>query len=225
VLEVSDMSHAAAISDILRPAAAHATAGRRPRQPRLLVASVVLAMPDWVRWGLSGGHAVLTPALRISAILAANALLTRLSPGLKLRLLRPLARYVINPPVRALVSVGALPLGFALLETTGRSSGRPRRVPIGEGLVGDTFWIVAEHGDQANYVRNITRDPHVRVKVRRGLRPVWRDGIAHVLEDDDPHARQRLLSRRHPMRALNAAVVRVMGTDLLTVRIDLDSAR
>jgi len=36
-------------------------------------------------------------------------------------------------------------------------------------------------------------------------------------------ARQRALSRWHPLRALNAAVVRVMATDLLTVRVDLAS--
>jgi hypothetical protein len=42
------------------------------------------------------------------------------------------------------------------------------------------------------------------------------------LDDDDPYARQRFLSRRHPLRALNAAVVRLMGSDLLTIRIDLE---
>jgi deazaflavin-dependent oxidoreductase (nitroreductase family) len=161
------------------------------------------------------------PALRTSAILAANAALTRFSPALKLRLVRALAHYVINPPVRILVGLGVLPLGYALLETTGRRSGRPRRIPVGDGLVGDTFWIVAEHGYDANYVRNLMRDPHVRVKVRCGLRPTWRDGVAVVLPDDDPHTRQRLLGSRHPLRALNAAVVRVMGTELLTIRIDL----
>ena len=97
-----------------------------------------------------------------------------------------------------------------------------RRTPVGNGLAGDTFWIVAEQGHHAGYVRNIKRDPHVRVKVRSGLLPVWRDGVAHVVEGDDPYARQRLLSRWHPLRALNAAVVRVMGTELLTVRVDLE---
>ena len=44
----------------------------------------------------------------------------------------------------------------------------------------------------------------------------WRTGTAHALPDDDPLERQRSLS------ALNARVVRLMGTDLMTVRIDLD---
>ena len=194
---------------------------RRMRRPRLLAASALLASPDWARWALTGHHGSLAPALRTSVILAANAVLTRLSPALKRRLVSVVARYVINPPVRVLVGLGVLPLGFALLETTGRRSGRPRRTPVGDGLVADTFWIVAEHGQEANYVRNLIANPRVRVKVRRGLRPRWRDGVATVLAEDDPHARQRVLSCRHPLRALNAAVVRVMGTDLLTIRIDL----
>jgi deazaflavin-dependent oxidoreductase (nitroreductase family) len=185
------------------------------------LASLVLVAPDWLRWELAGRHSSAGPALRTSAVLAANALLTWLSPPVKLRVVRVLARYVINPPVRFLVGLGALPLGYALLETTGRRSGRLRRTPVGDGLVGDTFWLVAEHGYQANYVRNIMSDPHVRVKVRRGLRPRWRDGVATVVPSDDPHARQRALALWHPLRALNAAVVRVMGTDLLTIRIDL----
>jgi hypothetical protein len=57
------------------------------------------------------------------------------------------------------------------------------------------------------------------------LRPVWREGVANVLEADDPHARQRDLSRWHPLRALNAVFVRVLGSELLTIRIDLDPRR
>jgi hypothetical protein len=43
-----------------------------------------------------------------------------------------------------------------------------------------------------------------------------------VLDDDDPRERQRLLSQGHPERRLNAAAVRAMGVELLTIRIDLD---
>jgi hypothetical protein len=88
--------------------------------------------------------------------------------------------------------------------------------------VGDTFWIVAEHGRKAGYVRNLSADPRVRVKVRRGLRMTWRSGIAHVLDEDDPRERQRTLGKGHPLRAFNAAAVRAFGTELLTIRIDLD---
>jgi hypothetical protein len=53
-----------------------------------------------------------------------------------------------------------LPLpGYALLQTKGRKTGKPRRTPVGDGRIGKQFWLVAEHGMKAGYVRNIERDP------------------------------------------------------------------
>lgn len=123
-----------------------------------------------------------------------------------------IARYVVNPFV-SLVA-GYVPW-WSLLETRGRKSGKPIRNPVGNGLQGTTFWIVAEHGSDAGYVKNIKADPDVRVRV--GGR--WRVGTAHVLPDDDASERQRT------MRRFNAMFVRLMSTDLLTVRIDLDDER
>jgi deazaflavin-dependent oxidoreductase (nitroreductase family) len=120
-----------------------------------------------------------------------------------------LAKYVVNPIVKLLA--GYVPF-WALLETTGRKSGLPRRNPVGNGLDGDVFWIVAEHGRRAAYVRNIEADPRVRLRV--GGR--WRTGIAHPLPDDDARERQKT------MRRGNALVVRIMGTNLMSVRVDLD---
>ena len=130
----------------------------------------------------------------------------------KRRVTTALGKYLFNPLVRAAVERG-LVRGWAVLETTGRKSGQPRRTPVGNGLDGDTFWIVAEHGRRANYVRNIEANPRVRVNV--GGR--WRTGVAHVLPDDDPRERQRRMPNR-----LNSAMVRVMASELLTVRVDLD---
>lgn len=193
----------------------------RSRRPRLLVASSVVAAPGWFGFLLHAHVRDLTSPVATTLVLAASAALTRLSPSLKGRIVRVFQKYVLNPPVRLLLLMGVPPVGYALLETTGRLSGKPRCTPVGDGLVGDTFWVVAEHGCRAGYVRNLQADPNVRVKVRHGLRPVWREGVAHVLETDDPHARQRELSRWHPLRALTAAFVRVLGSELLTVRIDL----
>jgi hypothetical protein len=47
-------------------------------------------------------------------------------------------------------------------------------------------------------------------------------GTAHVLSEDDPRARQRWLAGQLPSTVANAAAVRLFGTELLTVRIDLD---
>ena len=122
---------------------------------------------------------------------------------------------LVNPVVRAAARAGIpLPL-VVILETRGRKSGQPRRVPVGRALDGDTLWVVAEHGRKAAYVKNIEADPHVRVRV--GTR--WRPGIARVLYDDDWRLRQRQLPNK-----INSAVVRLIGTEHLTIRIDLEAA-
>lgn len=101
--------------------------------------------------------------------------------------------------------------GHPLLETTGRVSGQPRTTPIGGRRVGDQFWLVSEFGERSQYVRNIQADNRVRVR----LRGRWHAGVAHLLPEDDPRARLRALPR------YNSAAVRAVGTDLLTIRIDL----
>ena len=123
---------------------------------------------------------------------------------------------LLNPLTRRLLEAGLVPRGVALLETTGRRSGQPRRVPVGNGLRGPHFWIVAEHGSRADYVRNIAADPRVRVKVGRR----WLSGTAHVLADDDPRERLRLLNR-----PLNDIGLRAMASEMLVVRVDLDPPR
>lgn len=132
---------------------------------------------------------------------------------MKRRAVRLLQKYVVNPPARAALMLGWPPT-HALLETTGRRSGKLRRNPVGNGLDDDgrTFWIVAEHGRKAGYVRNIEAKPEVRVRIGRE----WREGRATILPDDDPRERLRAIGR-----PINGALVRIVGTDLLTVRIDL----
>jgi deazaflavin-dependent oxidoreductase (nitroreductase family) len=120
---------------------------------------------------------------------------------------------LLNPLVRAAARTG-LPLPIVvILETRGRRTRRPRRIPVGRVLEGDTLWIVAEHGRKASYVRNIEADPHVRVRVGRR----WRSGTARVLYDDDWRERQRRMPNK-----LNSALVRLVGTEQVTVRVDLD---
>jgi deazaflavin-dependent oxidoreductase (nitroreductase family) len=121
--------------------------------------------------------------------------------------------WVNNRLTRAALRRGWAPAAFALLETTGRRTGRPRHTPVGSGAAGDTFWLVAAHGRRADYVRNLLADPRVRVKVRGR----WRTGTAVPLPDDDPVARSRTLPYQW-----DAAIGRLMATDPLTIRIDLD---
>jgi deazaflavin-dependent oxidoreductase (nitroreductase family) len=143
---------------------------------------------------------------------------------MKRRIIHVLQKYLLNPPIKLLFAIGMSPPGYALLETVGRNSGRPRHTPVGDGRVAGQLWIIAEHGMRAGYVRNIARNPRVRVKFCDGLRTRWHTGTATLLPEDDPRERQRWLASRHPGSRANAAAVRLFGTNLLTLRIDLDGA-
>jgi deazaflavin-dependent oxidoreductase (nitroreductase family) len=125
---------------------------------------------------------------------------------LKYRLITTLQRRIGNPLLRQLPSQ-------TLLETTGRKSGEPRRTPIGGRRVGNEFWLVSEYGEKSQYVRNIQAQNEVRVR----LKGRWHTGTAHLLPDDDARARLKTLPR------LNSTAVRVVGSGLLTLRIDLTS--
>jgi deazaflavin-dependent oxidoreductase (nitroreductase family) len=123
------------------------------------------------------------------------------------------AEWVNNRLTRFALEHGFAPRAFALLETVGRRSGRPRHTPVGNGLRADTFWLIAAHGRQADYVLNLLDNPRVRVKVANR----WRDGTAVILPDDDVAARSRALPYQW-----DAAIGRAMATRPLTIRIDLD---
>ncbi|OLZ71608.1 nitroreductase [Streptomyces sp. IMTB 2501] len=124
---------------------------------------------------------------------------------LKHRLVTRFQRHLANPLNRR------LPFQV-LLETTGRRSGLPRLTPVGGRRAGESFWLVSEFGYKSQYVRNIQADPRVRVRVAGR----WHHGTAHLLPDDDPITRLRSLPR------FNSTAVRAFGTDLLTVRVDLE---
>jgi len=71
---------------------------------------------------------------------------------------------------------------------------------------------VSDHGRQSQYVRNILANPTVRIR----LRGQWHTGTAVLLLDDNPGQRLKELPR------FNSVMVRTLGTDLLTIRTDLD---
>jgi deazaflavin-dependent oxidoreductase (nitroreductase family) len=133
--------------------------------------------------------------------------------ALKRQITTTLSHYLWNPMMRLVA--GRFRGAPALLETIGRKSGRARHTPVGNGLEGDKFWVIAEHGLHSDWVRNLMANPRVRVKVAGE----WRAGKAYVMPHDDPIARQRGFDR------LNAQIVRLAGTELLTVRIDLERGR
>jgi deazaflavin-dependent oxidoreductase (nitroreductase family) len=136
---------------------------------------------------------------------------------------------VVNPVMAALITCGLGPPTYAVVETTGRKTGRKRLVPVASGLDGDTFWMISGRGEKASYVYNIRANPRVRViarpaRLRDGLRTRSRTGTAFLMPDDDARARHRLLGRGRPLYRLDGILLRRLadGGDMLTIRIDLD---
>jgi deazaflavin-dependent oxidoreductase (nitroreductase family) len=126
-----------------------------------------------------------------------------------------LTRVALGPGNRVLrwqLRHGVAPRAFALVETIGRRTGKPRPVCVGNGLDGDTLWIIAAHGRQADWVRNIEHDSRVRVLVGRR----WRTGRAVILDNDDTAERSRQLPFQW-----DAAIGRAIATTPLTIRVDL----
>ena len=136
---------------------------------------------------------------------------------LKRRLSRAVETRLANRVVRTLLARGRLGGTYAVLETIGRKSGQARRTPVANGLRGDTFWLLCAHD-----AHNIAADPHVRIGVGEGRSLRWRAGVAVPLPDDDARARQRELGRGRLGYKLDAVLMRVLATDLMTIRVDLD---
>ena len=64
----------------------------------------------------------------------AGELRDRITNGFQKRVANPLMRRL---PIQT------------LLETNGRTSGQPRRTPLGGSRVGDEFWFVSEFGEKS----------------------------------------------------------------------------
>jgi deazaflavin-dependent oxidoreductase (nitroreductase family) len=69
---------------------------------------------------------------------------------------------------------------FLYLTTTGRRTGLPREIEIWFTERGGHFYVIAEHRDRANWVRNIRANLHVHV--RAGDRRFA--GTARLVDDE-----------------------------------------
>jgi deazaflavin-dependent oxidoreductase (nitroreductase family) len=78
---------------------------------------------------------------------------------------------------------------YCYLTTTGRVSGKPREIEIWFGLDGDTLYMLSGGGERSDWVKNLTREPAVRVRIRdQSL-----GGTARIVTDQEEDARARRL--------------------------------
>jgi deazaflavin-dependent oxidoreductase (nitroreductase family) len=198
------------------PAPSRAARGREEALSLLAGGLMMLAGYAGAAWS----WLLAVPFVGIGGVTISAAGLTRHHPGTKRGLVRAVEKYAVNPPTKAFLRLG-VPMPLVLLETTGRRTGKARRTPVMNGVIGDELWIVAEHGYRADYVRNLIVNPRIRVKSGRR----WREGRAEVLHDDQPLARTAWIAEklgRSPKMELLAT--RALCVDPVTVRIDLSDA-
>jgi deazaflavin-dependent oxidoreductase (nitroreductase family) len=134
----------------------------------------------------------------------------------KFKFERQLGRIVMNPVVAALDRIGIRSSLVVDLETVGRKSGEPRRVPL-TGRADDAgVWVISQHGRRAGWAYNIAADPHVRVRVNNQ----WRSGTATFEPDDDVRARARSFGGNGKVsQSATALTMRAMESDPISVRI------
>lgn len=137
----------------------------------------------------------------------------------KFKMERQLGRAVLNPVVSALDRMGVRSSLVVELETIGRKSGEPRRVPLA-GRADDTgVWVISQHGRRAGWAYNIATNPKVRVRIDNE----WRTGTATFEPEDDVRARARSFGGRGKLgQSATALTMRAMESDPISVRITFD---
>jgi len=133
----------------------------------------------------------------------------------KLAILLWVNRHVMNPTVRGLDRIGIRTTFATQLETIGRKSGQPRRVPVTVRFDDTGAWLICQHGTASGWGSNVAADPNVRV--RQGTR--WRIGTAELRPDDDLVARARSFAPLRALAPLTAAGFAALQTTAVSVRI------
>jgi deazaflavin-dependent oxidoreductase (nitroreductase family) len=137
----------------------------------------------------------------------------------KFKFERRVGRVVMNPLVSALGRIGIHPPLTVELETVGRKSGEPRRVPLNGRPDADGLWVISQHGRRAGWAYNVTANPRVRVRIR----DQWRSGTATFEPADDVVARARAIGGDGKIAGSAFAVgMRALQSDPISVRITFD---
>ncbi len=140
-------------------------------------------------------------------------------PTSRLAIQRRIQKHVLNPGMRMAIRSGYAPKMFALIETTGRRTGRLRQTPVTVLAGSGTVWLVAEQGLRADYVRNIAAQPRVRLKVGRN----WHAGRAVLLPEEDAWSRHTLIAQGNGwMGRADGVFFNVTARNPVAIRVDLD---
>jgi deazaflavin-dependent oxidoreductase (nitroreductase family) len=105
---------------------------------------------------------------------------------------------------------------YCYLTTVGRVSGEPREIEIWFGLDGDTLYMLSGGRKRSDWVKNLIREPDVRVRLGDRIF----EGRARIVTntDEDARARAQLLEKYSPGYGGDLAE---WGETALPVAVDL----
>ncbi|HSB01054.1 MAG TPA: nitroreductase family deazaflavin-dependent oxidoreductase [Anaerolineales bacterium] len=86
---------------------------------------------------------------------------------------------------------------YCYLTTTGRVSGRPHEIEIWFGLRNNTLYLLSGGGDKSDWVKNLLREPSVRVRIGKRVFT----GTARFVKEkeEDTAARYLVAEKYHEM--------------------------
>jgi deazaflavin-dependent oxidoreductase (nitroreductase family) len=84
---------------------------------------------------------------------------------------------------------------YCYLTTTGRVSGDPHQIEIWFGSKDNTLYLLSGGGDQSDWVKNLLKDPSVKVRVAKHTFPA----VARLVKDEAEEmlARNLLADKYH----------------------------
>ncbi|HXH23472.1 MAG TPA: nitroreductase/quinone reductase family protein [Dehalococcoidia bacterium] len=107
---------------------------------------------------------------------------------------------------------------YCYLTTTGRVTGRPHTIEIWFARQGDTLYLLAGGRHRSDWVRNLMRNPEVRVRIA-DVDHAGRARLVDADSEEDALARRLLLEKYSPGYSGDLAD---WGRSALPVAIDLE---
>jgi deazaflavin-dependent oxidoreductase (nitroreductase family) len=117
----------------------------------------------------------------------------------------------------AILSQDQINARVCYLETIGRVSGKAHEIEIWFASDGATIWLLSGGRDRADWVRNVRRNPAVRVRIGQQ----WFTGMAAEITDpaEDRIAREQVAGKYYGLR--NGELPNEWSRTSLPVRITL----
>jgi deazaflavin-dependent oxidoreductase (nitroreductase family) len=106
---------------------------------------------------------------------------------------------------------------YCYLTTVGRVSGRPHEIEIWFGLRSNTFYLLSGGGNKSDWVKNLLRNPSVRVQIANRIFA----GTARLVEDQAEESIARLLLARKYHEMEDEQTLSEWARTALPVAIDL----